>query len=201
MAGTGMSSLRATVAGMPRAIFYTASTLNGFLADDADSLDWLFAVPGGEGGGDDFARFLDGIGVLVQGSSTYEWVVRHEDLIAHPEKWPGYYGDRPTWVMTGRDLPGVAGADIRFARGAVADEWPSISTAAGDRDVWVIGGGDLAGHFADAGLLDEIRVSLAPATLIGGKPLLPRTLGADRLRLESARQNGQFAELVYSVRS
>ena len=184
---------------MPRAIFYTATTLNGFLADEHDSLEWLFAVPDGDDGGDGFTRFLDRIGVLVQGSSTYEWVLEHEDLLAHPEKWPGYYGDRPTWVMTSRDLPRVPGVDIRFASGDVAAVWPEISAAAGDRDVWVAGGGDLAGQFVDAGLLDELRISVAPATLVAGKPLLPRALGADRLRLDSVAQNGQFAELVYTV--
>jgi dihydrofolate reductase len=184
---------------MPRTIFYTATTLNGFLADDADSLDWLFAVPGGEGGDGDFQTFLAGIGVLVQGSSTYEWVLRQEDLIAHPEKWPAYYGARPTFVFTRRDLPAVAGADIRFARGDVRETWPQIRDAAGEKDVWVVGGGDLAGQFADAGLLDEIRVSVAPATLVSGKPLLPRRLGADVLTLTHVRQAGAFAELTYAV--
>lgn len=186
---------------MPRTIFYTATTLNGFLADDADSLDWLFAVPGGEGGDSDFREFLSGIGVLVQGSSTYEWVVRHEDLIARPEKWPSYYGERPTFVFTRRQLPPVEGADIRFIHGEVTDAWPAILHAAGDRDVWVVGGGDLAGQFIDAGLLDEIRVSVAPATLVSGKPLLPRRLGADVLTLTGARQAGAFAELTYSLKA
>ena len=184
---------------MTRTIFLTASTLNGFLADEHDSLEWLFAVPGGESGGDDFERFLDGVGVLVQGSSTYEWVLAHEDLVAHPEKWPAYYGDRPTFVFTTRELPGVAGADIRFASGAVAEHWDEIRDAAAGRDVWVVGGGDLAGQFADAGHLDEIFVTFAPATVAAGKPLLPRDLGADRLRLVEARQRGPFAELRYAV--
>lgn len=184
---------------MPRVIFYTATTLNGFLADDADSLDWLFAAPGGEGGDADFQAFLETIGVLVQGSSTYEWVIAHEDLVAHPEKWPAYYGTRPTFVFTGRELPGVAGADVRFVRGDVAQAWPAIRDAAGDRDVWIVGGGDLAGQFADAGLLDEIVVSIAPATLPSGKPLLPRRIGADRLTLTRVRHAGAFAELTYAV--
>lgn len=184
---------------MPRVIFYTATTLDGYLADDHDSLDWLFSVPGGDGGGDGFARFLDGIGVLVQGSSTYEWVLEHEDLVAHPERWPEYYGARPTWVFTSRTLPVVPGADIRFATGQVASHWPQIRDAAGDRDVWVVGGGDLAGQFADAGLLDEIQVSVAPATLGSGKPLLPRRLGADRLQLAEVNRAGAFAELTYRV--
>lgn len=186
---------------MPRVIFYTATTLNGFIADEHDSLDWLFAVPGGEGGDADFQRFLEGIGVLVQGSTTYEWVLRQEDLVAHPEKWPAYYGSRPTYVFTSRDLPTVDCADIRFASGSVADSWPAIRDAAGDRDVWVVGGGDLAGQFADAGLLNEIRVSIAPATLGTGRPLLPRVLGSDRLELIDARRMGAFAELTFRVGS
>jgi dihydrofolate reductase len=185
---------------MPRTVFYTASTLNGFLADDADSLDWLFAVPGGEGGDSDFQDFLAGVGVLVQGSSTYEWVLRQEDLVSHPEKWPAYYGQRPTFVFTRRHLPSVTGADVRFVQGAVTAAWPDILEAAGDRDVWIVGGGDLAGQFADAGLLDEIRVSIAPATLVSGKPLLPRRLGADVLTLKAVRQAGAFAELTYAVK-
>ncbi|KHK98357.1 deaminase [Microbacterium mangrovi] len=186
---------------MSRTVFLTASTLNGFLADSDDSLEWLFAVPGGDSGGEEFERFLDGVGVLVQGSSTYEWVVRHEDLTAHPEKWPAYYGARPTFVFTSRTLPAVPGADVRFVSGPVTDHWETIREAAAGRDVWVVGGGDLAGQFADAGLLDELVVTFAPATLTAGKPLMPRTIGADRLELLEATKRGPFAELRYRVSS
>lgn len=188
-----------TVMPMPRTVFYTATTLNGFLADDDDSLSWLFVVPGGEGGDADFMQFLDSKGVIVQGATTYEWVLEHEGLVEHPEKWPAFYGPRPTFVFTSRELPSVPGADVRFVSGPVLDAWPAIVKAAGDKDIWLVGGGDLVGQFADAGLLDELRVSIAPATLISGRPLLPRRLEWPRLRLESVNQAGQFAELVYSV--
>jgi len=65
--------------------------------------------------------------------------------------------------------------------------------------VWVVGGGDLAGQVADAGLLNEIVLSVAPVTLGEGRPLLPRRLESDRLRLTGVRRVGQFAELTYSV--
>lgn len=184
---------------MSRTIYLTASTLNGFLADENDSLAWLFAVPGGDSGGESFDRFLDGVGVLVQGSSTYAWVLAHEDLVAHPEKWPAYYGDRPTFVFTHRALPLVPGADIRFVSGSVAAHWEAIRDAADGRDIWVVGGGDLAGQFLDAGHLDEIVVTFAPAALVAGKPLLPRDLGADRLTLIEVEQRGPFAEVRYRV--
>ena len=186
---------------MPRVIFRTAATLDGFLADPEDSLDWLFAVPGSETGTAEFDAFLDGIGVLVQGSTTYTWVLEHEDLLAHPEQWPDYYGRRPTWVFTSRDVPAVDGADIRMVSGAVADHWDAIARSAGGRDVWLVGGGDLVGQFADAGRLDEIVVDIAPVTLGEGRPLLPRRLESDRLALRDVRRNGPFAQLVFDVRS
>ena len=132
------------------------------------------------------------------GSTTYEWLLRHEDMLNHPEKWPLRRSPcgRPDALAT---CPPIPDARLRFHSGAVAEIWPELRDAAGDKDVWVVGGGDLVGQFADAGLLDEVRVSIAPVTLGSGRPLLPRRLESDRLRLESVRQAGQFAELVYSV--
>jgi dihydrofolate reductase len=85
---------------------------------------------------------------------------------------------------------------VRFARGDVRAVHEAMTAAAGGKDLWVVGGGDLAGQFADAGLLDEIIVYLAPVTLGGGAPLLPRKLD---LRLEELAQNKAFACARYSV--
>jgi dihydrofolate reductase len=68
--------------------------------------------------------------------------------------------------------------------------------AAGGRNVWIVGGGDLAGQFADAGLLDEIIVYIAPVTVGSGAPLLPRSV---ELRLEELGRNRDFACARYAV--
>ena len=68
--------------------------------------------------------------------------------------------------------------------------------AAGGRNVWIVGGGDLAGQFADVGLLDEVIVYIAPVTLGAGAPLLPRRL---ELRLEELERNVDFACARYAV--
>jgi dihydrofolate reductase len=184
---------------MPRVIYNTATTLNGFLADDENSLSWLFVVPGANEAEHDFSRFLSGIGALVMGSTTYEWIIDHENLGGNPEKW--FYKDIVSFVVSSRTLPSIRGADIRFRRGEVEEFWDELNAAAGERDIWLVGGGDLVGQFADAGHLDEVRVSVAPVTLVSGKPLLPRRIESDRLRLDSVQQTGQFAELVYAVRA
>jgi dihydrofolate reductase len=183
---------------MGKILFDTATSLNGWIADEQNSLAWLFAVENGEH--PDEGLFPSGAAVMVEGSTTYEWVLAESDILANPEKWREFHGDRPTFVFTTRDLPVPDGADIRFVTGSVVEALPAIRDAAGDGDIWVVGGGDLAGQFLDAGALDEIAVSVAPVALTGGAPLLPRRIESDRLRLTSAEKVGQFARLVYAVR-
>lgn len=182
---------------MPRVVFYTASTLNGFIATEDNSLDWLFEVGSPEQV--DFPTFLAGIDVLVSGSTTYEWVYSHENLAEHPEKWKQFYGERPTFVFTSRDLPSPEGADIRFVKGEVSDHLEAIRGAAGQGDIWLIGGGDLAGQFLDAGALDELQITITPVALTAGAPLFPREIRSDRLQLKSAEQFEQFAHLIFEV--
>lgn len=182
---------------MPRFIYSTAATINGYLADSEHSLEWLFAVSGGQE--PDMSEFLAGVGVLVLGAHTYEWIVEHERLLDNPAAWTAWYADRPAFVFSSRELPLPAGLDLRLVSGAVSAALPDIRDAAGDLDVWLVGGGDLVGQFLDAGALDEIRVTVAPVTLSAGMPLLPRRLESDRLRLHDVTRTGQFVELTYTV--
>jgi dihydrofolate reductase len=76
-----------------------------------------------------------------------------------------------------------------------------MTEAAGGRNIWLVGGGDLVGQFADRQLLDEIRVGVAPVTLGTGAPLLPRRLTSSELELVEVGRYGQFARLVYRVRT
>ena len=112
---------------MPKTVFHTATTINGFLATDDDSLQWLFDVPtaGLEHG--DLTQFMPGVGAIVMGSTTYNWVVDFENLMEHPEKWQPFYGDRPTWVFTSREQRQVPGANLHFTSGDVSEAWPRLS--------------------------------------------------------------------------
>jgi dihydrofolate reductase len=192
--------------------YYTATTIDGYIADANNSLDWLFEVgrgesgetaesgESGESGRDAFEAFFAGVGAMAMGATTYEWVVEHDRLLEDPAKWRGYHGDTPCWVFTHRELPAIAGATVFFVHGDVRPVHEQMTRAAGDRNVWLVGGGDLVGQFADRGLLDEILLSVAPVTLGAGAPLLPRRLNAPQLELAEVARAGQFARLTYRVR-
>ena len=180
--------------------YYTATTLDGYIADQSNSLDWLFEVDRGTGDDDSFSAFFAGVGAMAMGRTTYEWVLEHERVLDEPGKWRGWYGATPSWVFTHRDLPSVPGATVSFVEGDVAPVHATMAEAADGKNIWLVGGGDLVGQFADQGLLDEILVGVAPVTLGGGAPLLPRRLGASHLELVEVAQDGQFARLSYRVR-
>ena len=174
--------------------YYTAATLDGFIADEEHSLDWLFSREQDRSGPLNYADFVAGVGAVAMGSTTYEWILEHDRKDKDPAEWKWPY-DVPSWVFTHRDLEVVPGP-LTFASGDVAAVHEEMVAAAGDRNVWIVGGGDLAGQFADRGLLDEVIVYVAPVTLGAGAPLLPRRV---ELRLEETARNGDFVTARYSV--
>ena len=184
---------------MSRIIYNTATSLDGFIADTDDSLEWLFSVSQSPEAETEQSDFEKSVGAFVEGSTTYEWVLRETGVLDEPRKWQQLYGDRPTFVFTTRDLPRPEGADVRFVSGALLDHLGDLRTAARDGHLWVVGGGDLAGQFLDIDALDEIRVLIAPVTLGAGAPLLPRRIDASRLTLTESVQHGEFAALRYAV--
>ncbi|APE37378.1 deaminase [Nocardia mangyaensis] len=175
--------------------YYTATSLDGYIADPDNSLDWLFAVAEADDATDDVGEFLREVGALGMGATTYEWIAANDP----PGHWRENYGDRPCWVFTHRELPAIPDANLRFVAGAVEPVHERMVAAAGERDIWIVGGGELAGRFADAGLLDEVIVGITPVTLGGGAPLLPRRILSDRMTLVEVARMGQFAKLTYRL--
>lgn len=168
--------------------YFTASTLDGFLATHDDSLDWLLTRDVDADGPHGYNAFLAGMGALVMGGVTYRWVVEHEQ-----GRWP--YA-QPTWLFSRSTTTLLPGADLRQVTGDPATHIDAIRESAGGRDVWLVGGGDLAAQFARAGLIDELWVQFAPVILGSGKPFMPAPL---ELGLLEVVRNGDFACTHYAV--
>lgn len=184
-----------------RVIYYTASSLDGFLADPDHSLAWLFVQQHAEP--EDPNLRMDTLpgrtAALVMGSSTYQFI-RDE---ASDTAWPY---PQPTWVFSHREQEPINGADLRFVSGdvvevveeieAVVEANASDDGADPDAVLWVVGGGDLASQFIDVGLLDEVIISYAPVTLGEGAPLLPRRCQLSLVNMETA---GDFISARFTV--
>jgi dihydrofolate reductase len=176
--------------------YYTATSLDGFIADPNHSLEWLFQFENTTT--ESYDRFIHEVGAIAMGSSTYEWILKHH--VNHPDEPQPWMYEQPTWVFSSRDLPAIANANIQFVQGDVSPVHAAMKIAANDKNIWIVGGGDLVGQFYDRGLLDEIIVQIASVTLGSGAPLLPRAIVHPPLKLISAAAHGTaFVELRYEV--
>ncbi len=195
---------------MARTVYYCASSLDGFIATADDSLDWLLgyegsfedeaAEPGPMSEGGAYEDFYGGVGALVAGSATYEWILDHLGP-AGEGRWP--YPGKPFWVLSSRKLtlPEGEGVEVRVVDASVAELSDEIAAAAGDGVLWVVGGGGVASQFAEEGRLDEVHVTLLPVVLGDGKRLFERPLPNGPMQLAGTRafSNG-MAELRYEIR-
>lgn len=195
---------------MPSTVYYCASSLDGYIAEADDSIDWLTryegsfehddAEPGpmSEGGG--YEAFYAGVRALVMGSATYEWLLDHLDL-AGGGQWP--YRGKPCWVLSSRELrmPEGDGVDVRIVDASVGELYGDMAAATGDGTLWIVGGGGVASQFAEAGHLDEVHLTVVPVVLGDGKPLFERPLAGGPMQLTGTRafENG-MVELRYAVR-
>lgn len=194
---------------MAKTVYYCASSLDGYIAETDDSLDWLLGYQGSfedgaaepdpmsEGGM--YEGFYAGVQALVAGSATYEWILDH--LVAGGGEWP--YRGKPFWVLSSRELrvPEGEGVDIRITDASVGELYGEMADAAGDGVLWVVGGGGVASQFADEGRLDEVHLTVVPVVLGAGKPLFEQRLPGGAMQLAGTRafDNG-MVELRYEIR-
>ncbi len=87
--------------------YYTATSLDGFIADPDNSLGWLFTRKHEDDGPLSYREFMAGVGAMAMGSTTYEWILDHEFADTAPAVWKWPY-DIPCWVFTHRQLPVVS---------------------------------------------------------------------------------------------
>lgn len=190
-----------------RTVYYGACSLDGYLAAADDDLDWLLDYEGtseleaaapdpmSEGGG--YERFYEGVRALVMGSVTYEWILGHLDVAGGEGQWP--YRGKPCWVLSSRRLrpPQGDGVDVRVVGAPVSEVYREMAAAAGDGVLWIVGGGNVASQFADAGLLDELILTVVPVVLGAGKPVFDRPPEAPLALLGARAFANGMTELHY----
>lgn len=148
-----------------RVTIHMAASLDGFIARRDGSVDWLETSDTFEGGEtltpESIAEFLASIDCYVMGSRTYETAMNFE---ARGLGWA--YGDKPTFVLTSRELPKRRNS-VEFCAGDLA-RLINETLRPNYRSIWVVGGGKLAGECLRLGLADEVRYSIVPIVVGDG---------------------------------
>ena len=172
---------------------HMVSSLDGFIAKKDNSVSWLESngsiyEAGVSISEEEAAAFVKTIDCYVLGSRTYEHALELG--------WP--YGDTPAIVVTGRERP-PARKSVEFYSGDLTT-LVDVKLAPQFRNIWLVGGAMLCRQFLELGLVDEIRLTIAPVLLGEGLRLFDGSLAEKSWNLKDvvAYKNG-FVELSYSA--
>ena len=174
------------------------ASLDGFIARKDGRVDWLEASDEFEAGDtldpDVVQEFLRTIDCYVMGSRTYETAL---DFEAKGFGWA--YGDKPTFVLTRRNLPKTR-ETVEFYSGDLA-HLVNGRLKPSFRNIWFVGGGAVSGECLRLGLVNEVRYSIMPILIGEGIPFfekLDRDVGLHLVETK-AYTSGMVA-LRYEVR-
>ncbi|ELY99042.1 bifunctional deaminase-reductase domain-containing protein [Natrialba chahannaoensis JCM 10990] len=190
---------------MADCILYIAASVDGFIATDDGGISWLEEVSDAEADGsaadttttenteptdDGYDAFFASVDCLVMGSTTYEQVLGFG-------KWP--YEDRPTYVLTSRELP-LATDAVKLV-----DDEPAALVERLKRQhdrIWLVGGATTAQSLLRANCVDELRLTLVPFLLGSGISLFGDSEDGTHRTLElletTPRETG-VVELRYRI--
>lgn len=171
-----------------KVILFIATSLDGYIATEDESLDWLERVDGeGDNG---FSEFYNTVDTVLMGKKTYDWVM-NQDLDVFP------YKGKQTFVFTRSTVKDTG--DVTFVKENIISFMQEMKNSDG-KHIWLVGGGNLVQSFLKAELIDEIILTVAPTLLGKGIPLFKGQDGSVDLELKRMRNFNQFVELHYAVK-
>lgn len=169
---------------------YIATSLDGFIAREDGSIDWLTEYENNSETDYGYSEFYSSIGTVLMGRKTYEQALEFGE-------WP--YREKKTYVFTQQKKPLHHGKNVEFISGNIA-EFVSLLKESTDRDIWLVGGSQLIKVFLKENLVQDLIVFVVPVILGGGIPLFDH-IGKE-IKLKTGRikkyENG-LMRLEYKV--
>jgi dihydrofolate reductase len=169
-------------------VLYIATSLDGYIATEDDSLEWLFKI---EGEGDNgYSEFYNTVDTILIGRRTYDWIIEKE-------KGNFPYKNKKCYVFSKSEKG--KNENVEFINQDVVEFTNKIKRLDGG-NIWLVGGGVLLNSFIKERLVDEFIINISP-TLIGhGIPLFKKNDFELELKLKGIRRFNQFVELHYEVK-
>ena len=136
---------------------YIATSLDGYIAGPNGELDWLEAGGSLDYGYRDFYASID---TTLMGNATYP-------VTLTVDTFP--YSEKANYVFT-RSTPPPDSLHVRFVSGDIAAFVRALKEGPG-KDIWLVGGGQINTIMLNAGLIDELILTVFPLALGHGIPL------------------------------
>lgn len=171
---------------MRKVVLYIAASLDGFIAEPEESLDWLTNIEGQDDNG--YAEFYETVDTILMGGRTYRWIMEHGEFP---------YEGKECYVFSRQSQMDTE--FVRFCQGGCTALVRELRGREG-KDIWLEGGGELVRQFLNEHLVDEIILTIAPVILGKGIPLFSGLESETALYLTEMKQYGQFAQLRYACK-
>ncbi|KKH49348.1 dihydrofolate reductase family protein [Methanosarcina sp. 1.H.A.2.2] len=174
----------------PRIKLYIACSLDGFIAQENGSIDWLTEYESSPKTDYGYSEFYASISTVLMGRKTYEQVLSFGD-------WP--YGEKKTYVFTRQKEPLLRENNVEFVSGDVGEFMRQVQENT-DEDIWLVGGSQLIKAFLEEDLVQDLIIFVVPLILGSGIPLFDRIGKEVRLRMiDTERYESGLARLEYEI--
>jgi len=149
---------------MTKTKLYIATTLDGFIAREDGSLDWLDELSNPNQTDYGYGEFYATIDTVVMGRKTYE------DVLGFGVDWP--YADSKTYVVTSKPDYQTKTENTSVIH-QISTETIASLKAESEKNIWVVGGGKVITAMLNQGQIDEMMLCLIPTILGKGIQLFP----------------------------
>ena len=145
---------------------YIATSIDGYIARENGSIDWLMELPNPANSDYGFSEFLDRIDGIIMGRKSFETVLGFNE-------WP-YIKRLPIFVLsdTLHELPPNVSAKVEIVRGELK-KIIALLQDKGINNLYVDGGKTIQG-FLKEDLIDEMIITRIPILLGSGIPLFDK---------------------------
>lgn len=172
-----------------KVVLYIAASLDGFIARENGSLDWLFEAETVGEGDNGFSEFYETVDTLLMGRVTYDHLMNLVD-----GKFP--HADRECYVFSRAKRP--RDQYVQYVSGNVV-EWTRALKQKEGSNIWLVGGAGLIDPLHKARLIDEYRITIVPVMLGRGIPLFLKDNPEIKLVLKNHTAFGQLISLHYEI--
>lgn len=166
---------------MPKIIVYIATSLDGYIAREDGSIDWL-----PESGESSYEAFYKSIDTVIMGKTTYDQVLTFGE-------YP--YKDKKSIVFTTTNQK--KNENVEFV--SDVDKFVKDGFNGMGKNIWLVGGAQIITSFLKQKAVDEIIVTIIPVILGKGLPLFKNMESEIKLELIKTKKYAQLVDLRYRV--